>query len=251
MDESTFNYKLVIAYDGTRYGGWQVQPNAQTIQEVLQQTLALFLRQEVKVIGAGRTDAGVHALGQVANFTIDKKIDEYKFIRSANGLLPADIRIKSIEQVPLEFHSQYSAKGKIYHYHLYLDRVEDPFKNLYTYRVLGGIDRALLVQAASKFAGTHDFAAFANSADEGVASYDSIRTMYRVDVIEEEGGVRIEFEGDGFLYKMVRNIVGTLLEIAQGKKEIGDIDKIIASRDRRLAGRAVPPQGLFLVEVIY
>ena len=248
---SLYNYKITIAYDGTRYGGWQVQPNATSIQEVIQQTLGVFLRQNVKLIGSGRTDAGVHAMGQVANFHVNDVIDEYRFIRSANGLLPKDIRINSIEKVPVEFHSQYSAKGKIYHYHLYLDRVENPFKNLYTYRVLGKVDLDLLCRAARSFLGTHDFTSFANSADEGTASYDPVRTLHRVDVIDEQGGVRIEFEGDGFLYKMVRNIVGTILDVAMDKIPLPEIENIFTAKNRRKAGRAVPPQGLFLIQVLY
>lgn len=244
-------YRLVIAYDGTHYAGWQIQPHSLSIQEKIQQTLEIFLRQPVKLIGSGRTDTGVHALGQVAHFEFPEKIDLYRFMGSANGLLPPDIRIKSIETAEPDFHAQYSALGKIYHYHLWLDRVQDPFQRLYSYHVNEKINIDLLQEAAKKFLGTHDFTAFANSAHHGSAAHDPIRTIIRLDVVPENGGVRLEFEADGFLYKMVRNITGTLIDVARGFRPMEDISEIFASRDRRMGSNAVPPQGLFLVKVIY
>lgn len=246
-----FNYKLLIAYDGTAYCGWQVQPNGLSIQEIIQKAIATILRCDVTLIGSGRTDAGVHALGQVAHFHSPIPLDLYRFYGSINGLLPSDIRIKEICEVPLEFHSQYSAKTKTYYYHLYLERVQDPFRRHYSLHVREKIDLSLLKKAAKCFLGTHDFTSFANEAHRGSAANDPIRTLQRIDIIEEAGGVRLELQADGFLYKMVRNIVGTLLEVASGKRCIEEIEAIFAAKDRRRAGKAVPPHALFLASVDY
>lgn len=244
-------YKLTIAYDGTNYHGWQIQPNGVTIQEVLMQNSAIILRESVKIIGSGRTDAGVHAVGQVAHFQIDKEIEQPRFFGSLNALIPKDIRILKIEQVAEDFHAQYSAKGKTYHYHLWLDRVQDPFKRLYSLHVRERLDLDLMFRAAQEFLGTHDFTSFANEAHTGCAAYDAIRTIKRLDFIPQEGGFRVEIEADGFLYKMVRNIVGTLLDIARGKMKIEDITHLFEQQDRRLAGKAAAPHGLFLYQVDY
>ena len=245
------NFKLTIAYDGTAYSGWQVQPNGLTIQEILQDKIAIVLRSEVKVIGSGRTDAGVHALGQVAHFHFPDPIDLYRLRGALNALLPTDIRVYEIVEVPLDFHAQYSATGKIYHFHLHLAPVSDPFNYLYRWHVREKIDLGLLEAAAKLFIGTHDFTSFANEAHAGCAAHDAVRTLHRLDIVAQPGGVRLEFEGDGFLYKMVRNITGTLLEVAAGKRPIDDIKTIFAAKDRRKAGQAAPPQGLFLVQVHY
>lgn len=250
-EQPQYNYKMTIAYDGTKYHGWQIQPNGVSIQEVLQNTLKIFLREEVLLIGSGRTDAGVHALGQVAHFKLSQEADLYRFLGSANGLLPHDIRIKDITAVSPIFHAQYSATGKTYHYHLYLDPIQDPFRRLYSLHVHEKIDLKILQQAMSCFIGTHDFTSFANSAHEGTAAHDAVRTIKRFDIVPEEGGLRLEIEADGFLYKMVRNIVGTLLEVAANKRSVNDILKILETKDRRLAGKAAPPHGLFLVKVDY
>lgn len=247
----SYNYKLIIAYDGTQYCGWQMQPNGVTVQELLQKNIAIILRQDVVVIGSGRTDAGVHALGQVAHFHFSDRINLYRFHASINGLLPADIRVKEVVEAPLDFHAQYSAMGKIYHYHIHLDRVADPFQRLYCLHVKEKIDIDKLKEAARQFLGTHDFTAFANEAHSGCAAHDAVRTLFRLDIVEQSGGIRLEFEGDGFLYKMVRNITGTLLEIAAGKRAVEDVAELFEKKDRRLSGKAVPPQGLFLVKVHY
>lgn len=245
------NYKIIISYDGTHYAGWQVQPNGLSVQEVLQNTLHQFLQEKVQVTGSGRTDAGVHALGQTAHFHFPKELDTRKFLGSANALLPGDIRILDILEVPIDFHARYSAVSKCYHYHLWLERFQSPFDRLYSYHVKEKIDLQLLRTATNSFIGTHDFKAFANSAESGAAAHDSIRTLYRIDMIERPGGYVLQFEGDGFLYKMVRNLVGTLLDVAKGKIPLEHIPSIIESRDRRLAGQAAPPHGLFLASVKY
>lgn len=245
------NYKLTVAYDGTAYSGWQIQPNGISIQEVLQNQLRTILRQDVVIIGSGRTDAGVHALAQVAHFHFSQPIDLYRVSGSLNSLLPPDIRVKEIIEAPIDFHAQHHAIAKTYHYNLCLDSTYSPFNRLYSYHVREKMDRSLLKEAAMLFIGTHDFTSFANEAHLGCASRDPVRTIIRLDVVEQEGGIRLEFEGDGFLYKMVRNITGTLLEVAAGKRRIDEIPEILTAKDRRRAGVAAPPHGLFLVHVQY
>ncbi len=242
-------YKLTIAYDGTHYSGWQVQENAQSIQPLIQNALQTVLRHPLDLSGSGRTDAGVHAQGQTAHFDTPQSISSSKLRFSLNALLPPDIRIRQVELTEEDFHARYSARSKIYHYHLHLDPISDPFKRLYCHQVFGKFDLTQLKLGASFFLGTHDFTSFANTKEESLK--DAIRTLYRLDIVEEKGGIRLEFEGDGFLYKMVRNITGTLLDIAAGRMRADQIPEILTLRDRRKAGSAAPAQGLFLMEVIY
>lgn len=245
-------YKLTLAYDGTEYSGWQIQPNAPSIQQYLQEALTSFLGGEtMTVIGSGRTDAGVHALNQIAHFKTEHDINPNRLLLALNGLLPRDIRIKKVELAPLQFHSQYSAIGKEYHYHLYLERVMDPFRRLYSWHVLRKINLSLLYEAASLFVGTHDFTSFANEPHAGSVAKNPVRTIYRLEICPTDGGLRLEFEGNGFLYKMVRNIVGTLIDVTSHRLTLAEVIAIFEAKDRRRAGRAAPPQGLFLVRVNY
>jgi tRNA pseudouridine38-40 synthase len=244
-------YKLTIAYDGTHFGGWQIQSNAVSIQQLIEEALQTALRHPTPITGAGRTDAGVHARAQVAHFDTTQEIDTFRLLASLNGLLPTDIRILKIETVSSDFHARYSAVSKEYHYHLHLDRVMLPFKRLYATPVYHPVDLNLLQQAAALFVGTHDFTAFANEADTGSAAHNPVRTLSRLDLCPEEGGVRLEFEGNGFLYKMVRNITGTLLDVTSGKIPLESLPDIFAAKDRRKAGQTAPPQGLFLMNICY
>lgn len=242
-------YKLTIAYDGTDYAGWQVQANATTIQPLIQKALAVVLRHPTDLTGSGRTDAGVHARGQVAHFDTDLPIVLPVLRASLNALLPLDIRILEITPVAPDFHARYSATSKIYHYHLHLDPIADPFSRRYSHQVFGHHCLEKLRLGALQFLGTHDFISFANTKEEALT--DSVRTIYRLDVVEQKGGVRLEFEGDGFLYKMVRNITGALLDISAGKLDASKIADILATRDRKAAGAAAPAKGLFLIQVKY
>lgn len=246
-----YNYKLILAYDGTNYSGWQVQHNATSIQALVHDAIKTIVREDIVLIGSGRTDAGVHAMGQVAHFKTSVELDLYRFLGSLNGLLPRDIRVMNIASVPPNFHAQRSAISKTYYYHLYLDPVQDPFRRLYSLHVQKKLDIDLLKEAAQHFVGKHDFSSFANEAHLGSASRDAVRHIYRLDIVREPGGVRLEFQGDGFLYKMVRNIVGTLLEVTSGKRKIEEIREILAARNRTKAGPAAPPHGLFLMHVEY
>jgi len=243
-------FKLTISYDGTIYCGWQVQANGTSIQTLVQKAIETILRHPIFLTGAGRTDAGVHALGQTAHFDTSVSIDPHLLRYSANALLPPDIRIVQIERVPDDFHARYWAAGKIYHYHLQIGAITDPTTRLYRVPVFGKIDRAAMEQAAKQLIGTHDFIAFANDPSRGTAARDSIRTLKRLDIIEQPGGLRLEFEGDGFLYKMVRNITGTLLDVAAHRRS-NDVASLLQQKNRKLAGPTAPPQGLFLIKVLY
>ncbi len=242
-------YKLTLAYDGTHYAGWQVQDNAIAIQVLVQKALETVLRHPLALTGSSRTDAGVHARGQTAHFDSDIPFDLHRLRLSLNALLPPDIRALQIEPVAPSFHARYSATSKVYHYHLHLDPISDPFTQLYRHQVFGPFDREKLQQALPFFCGSHDFISFANVKE--TISSDSTRTLLRLDLCEEKRGLRLEFEGDGFLYKMVRNITGTLLEIAAGKRHPADIPHLLAARDRRRTGHAAPPHGLFLIQINY
>jgi tRNA pseudouridine38-40 synthase len=247
-----YYHKLLISYDGTCYNGWQIQPNASSIQQQLQETLKKILGNESPaVIGSGRTDAGVHARGQVAHFKMEKEMTNNRLLLSLNGLLPQDIRIKQVETVSPDFHSRYSAIGKEYHYHVHLGRVMDPFQRLYCWHLLREIDFLVLQEAAQLFVGVHDFTSFANESHAGPAAQDAVRHLYRLDVCPTAGGFRLEFEGNGFLYKMVRNIVGTLIDVASLRKSLKDIPLIFEAKDRRQASQAAPSKGLFLMRVDY
>lgn len=244
-------YKLLIAYNGASFAGWQIQPNALSIQEAIEKALATLLKTPTRIHGSGRTDSGVHAKNQVAHFDYDGAIDLFRTQRSLNGILPYEIRILALEKAPQNFHARFDAKGKIYHYHLHLDPVLDPFKKPFSCHIKTPFDRALFEQAARHFIGKKDFYSFTNESTLLGGKRSSIRTIKRLDIIDEPGGLRLEFEGDGFLYKMVRNIVGTLLDVAAGKTPPDAIPQIMAARDRRAAGAAAAPQALFLMKVLY
>lgn len=245
-------YKLIISYDGTHYCGWQIQPNAPSIQQHIQEAVSqCHGGNRHPVIGSGRTDAGVHAIAQVAHFDSDRQHDIQRLQFMLNGILPRDIRVKYVEEVSKQFHSQYSAVGKEYHYHLHLDKVSDPFQRLYCWHVFRPLDLSLLREAASLFVGTHDFTSFTNESNSGTAGRNPVRTLYRLDLVPTDCGLRLEFEGNGFLYRMVRNIVGCLVQTATSRRPLEDISRVFEAKDRQQAPRGAPPQGLFLVRVRY
>lgn len=247
----SYNYCLTIAYEGTEYAGWQVQPNGLSIQQLVQDALALLVKHRVHLTGSGRTDAGVHAQAQMAHFKSEQELDLRRLLYALNGLLPHAVRVKKVQVVPEHYHARYSALSKEYHYHLHIDPVMDPFHRLFRWHLKGPMDRPLLQEAASLFLGTQDFTTFANSAHEGSAARNAVRTLYRIDVIDQPGGVRLEFEGNGFLYKMVRNITAMIVEVGQRKQVLERIPELLAARDRKLAPPTAPAKGLFLVRVNY
>lgn len=244
-------YKILISYDGTRFAGWQVQVNAIAIQPLIQKAIETILRHPISLTGSGRTDAGVHACGQVAHFETEVPFEFRPFLLSLNALIPLEIRVHMIEKVKNDFHARYSASAKIYHYHIHLDPILDPFNRPYRHHVPWPCDLDLLSKAQEFFIGTHDFTSFANQPQKGSASRDAVRTITRINIVPQEGGIRLEFEANGFLYKMVRNITGTLLDIAAKRIALASIEKIFQAKDRKASGSSAPPQGLFLMEVKY
>ncbi|HLB52753.1 MAG TPA: tRNA pseudouridine(38-40) synthase TruA [Chlamydiales bacterium] len=244
-------YKLTIGYDGAPYCGWQIQKSGLSIQFLIEKALHTLLRSEVRCIGASRTDAGVHAKGQVAHFRSEKELSPYKARYSLNALLPPTIRIFDIEPVPPDFHACASAFSKIYYYHLHLDPISNPLTRNYCYRPTGVLNLDQISKAIPHFLGTRDFFSFANEGTKGSASRNAIRTLFRLEMKEQEEGVRLEFEGDGFLYKMVRNITGTLLEVGKGNLDPDKIPHLFAERNRKAVGMAASPQGLCLMKVLY
>lgn len=244
-------YKILISYDGTNYAGWQVQKNGIAIQPLIQKAIETVIRHPIDLTGSGRTDAGVHALAQVAHFESSENFNPHRFLLSINALLPTQIRVHSIEKVHNQFHARYSATSKIYRYYLHLDPITDPFTRLYSHHVVTPCNVHLLKSAIPYFLGTHDYTSFANQPHRGTASYDPIRTLMRLDILPTPGGICLEFEADGFLYKMVRNITGTLLDIANNNMKAEELPDIFLAKDRKKAGTSAPPQGLFLMEVKY
>lgn len=249
----TYRYRLKIAYDGSSFHGWQLQPGDTSIQEILKKSLQTCLRDSsIHPIASGRTDAGVHAAAQIVHFdtTLDS-IDLNKTLRSLNGLLPVEIRVLAIESCPSTFHARYSAIGKIYHYHIQLGEVANPFYRKFRWHVHQHLNKELLTQACKKLEGSHDFKALANENHKGAAAHDSVRTLKRVEPHFNEDLLRLEFEGDGFLYKMVRNSVGLIVDVARGACSIEKIDSVFTSPDRSQAGFCAPAHGLIMHRVIY
>lgn len=244
-------YKLVIAYDGSSYCGWQRQPNGTSIQSCIEEALTTVLRSPIKITGSGRTDQGVHAKNQVAHFEMEHCIDQEKLLLSLNGLLPKEIRIKAIDSVSLDFHACHSAEKKVYHYHLWLEPVIDPMYYPYRLHVRKPLDLSLMQKAAKQFVGEKDFTTFANLRGPGVHYKNAVRHLMRLDMVPQEGGVRFEFEGTGFLYKMVRNIMGVLLEVGQKRRSVNSIAQLFEQKDRKVIGMPAPAHALFLQKVYY
>jgi len=244
-------YAMTVAYDGTLFSGWQKQPHSFSIQECIETTLLTITKETVNLVASGRTDAGVHARGQVVHFTLQSPFPKKRLLRSLNGLLPPTIRILDLDHKKEGFHAQRSALSKEYHYHLCLQEVVLPFDRPFVWHCRYPVKIDLLSKAAPYFIGTHNFKAFANERGHKSRPKTYERTIFRVDVIETNIGARIEIEGNGFLYKMVRNITGMLVAVASGKYPVSAIKKLIASQDRRKAPHAAPAQGLFLMRVRY
>lgn len=243
------NIKLTIEYDGTNYHGFQRQTdNIPTIQQMLEEKLGILLKHHVTVTGAGRTDAGVHARGQVINFLTECSIPTERFVYAINSLLPEDIVVSSAEEVDGTFHAQFSAKGKVYRYHIYNDLMPSVFDRLYSYHVFQKLDVVKMQEAATFIVGRHDFTAFRAA---GSTARTSVRTIHRLEIINISPHIYLTVEGDGFLYNMVRIITGTLVYVGKGKLTPEDVQNFVESGNREEAGPTVPPQGLCLMEVKY
>jgi tRNA pseudouridine38-40 synthase len=247
--------KATVRYDGAGFAGWQVQPDRRTVQGEIERALARIASQPVRIHGAARTDAGVHALGQVFSCRWPKELDPERLRRSLSQMLGLEIRVEHIEEVPPEFHARFSAVSKCYAYTLAFAGEPDPFWARYAWCVPWPMDITRLAELGKRLAGTHDFAGFQCT---GSSAETTVRTLYSVEV--QPGGIvgpcdardlcRIEFHGDGFLYKMVRNIVGTMVDIARGKVSEERLDERLASRGP-FRGHTAPAHGLTLFEVRY
>ncbi len=244
------NIKLVIAYDGQAYHGWQRQePHIPTVQQCIEHAAARVVGHPVTVLGAGRTDAGVHAEGQAGNFlTTNLSIPLRGLRRALNAKLPRDIAIRSAVGVPEGFHASRSATGKTYRYRIHVAPQRPAGLAGRVYHFWQALDVAVMRAAARRLVGTHDFVGFATSAEE---RQDTRRTIFRCEVAEAGAELHVTVRGDGFLYNMVRNIVGTLIEIGRGRWGAQRIDRVLTGRDRRDAGPTAPPDGLYLVCVHY
>jgi len=250
MGSSRHNIKLVIGYNGAAYHGWQRQEaGIDTVQERIEAAASDVLGEPITVFGAGRTDAGVHAVGQVANFHTDNPSVPLRGLRRAmNARLPRDITVQSAEAVPDDFHASRSAVGKTYRYRIYVSPVRPVMLAGQVYHYWRSLDVASMRLAARRLRGRQDFLAFATSAEQRT---DTVRTIFDAQVAPAGGEVHVTVTGDGFLYNMVRNIVGTLIEIGRGRWDPERIDTIIRSRDRKQAGPTAPPDGLYLLAVHY
>ncbi len=242
--------KLIVAYDGRGFAGWQSQSHRNTIQDHLERALEDISGKAVRVHGAGRTDAGVHALAQCAHVDLaDSRLSAARWTGALNARLPPTIRVLRCRYVSKDFHARFSAKGKIYRYRIWSAPVLPPFEHASAWHIARPLNLEVLRTAAKSFVGTHDFASFA--ANRGKGETSTIRTIYSVHVRQSGSCLTIEFDGDGFLYKMVRLIVGSLVKCALGKLPAQDLTDRLASAHVGSARFAAPPEGLFLVRVRY
>lgn len=245
------NYKMVLQYDGTRYDGWQKQGNTDnTIQGKLEAVLERMTGNKVEIHGAGRTDAGVHAYGQTANFKIQTEKTPDEIRAYLNGYLPEDIEVLQLEEAPERFHARLSAVRKTYLYRIGTGEGKHVFDRKYLFRYEGRLDVHAMAEAAKYLRGTHDFRSFCSNKR---MKKSTVRTLHvlRIDVDKKERIVRFLFVGNGFLYHMVRILVGTLIEVGQGKRKPEEIRDILEAKDREAAGFTAPAKGLALVSVEY
>lgn len=242
------NFSITIQYDGTNYHGWQIQPNTRTIQGELTQALSLLDHRPVTVYGAGRTDAGVHAEGQVASFFLERDFEPRRLRDAINGNIDRDVRVLEVRTVADSFNARYSASQKTYRYRIWTAEVVSPFAYRYVHHYRAGLDVEEMRRAAAMLIGTNDFSAF-TVADSDVE--DAVRTLTRLDIAREQDEISIEAAANGFLRYMVRTIAGMLIEAGAGKRPAASAGQILQSRDRRNAGAAAPASGLTLVRVDY
>ena len=261
------NFKLTLAYDGTDFNGWQIQPGQPTIQGTLAECIRRITGEDVLPQGSGRTDAGVHALGQVASFALDSPIPERGLRVALNDTLPASIRVMSIEQVDAGFHARHCAKAKTYQYRIFRGEVCPPFAARYVFHDPYPMDEAAIMKATESIVGTHDFTSFAasdpdrsaritatqtgDSSEEPATAPSNVRTIHSALWTRDAEDLALTVRGDGFLHHMVRNLVGTLLQVGKGSLRVNDIANILDARDRSAAGPTAAPGGLYLVSVEY
>ncbi|MDP8298711.1 MAG: tRNA pseudouridine(38-40) synthase TruA [Candidatus Tantalella remota] len=242
------NIKLTISYDGAAYKGWQLQKTGSTVQGKLEKAIKEVFGKEHRLHGAGRTDSGVHAKGQVAHFKTASRIPVEKISPAFNALLPDDIVVKRTEEVADKFHSRFDAKSKLYRYNILNSRQRDPFEERYTWRVPYKLNLTRMRKEAAELLGRHDFKSF-QASDKRERS--SVREISTIKLRKKGKMITLDIEGDGFLYNMVRNIAGTLVDIGRGYLSAGSMKEIIETKDRTKAGPTAPAKGLFLIEVRY
>lgn len=248
--------KLIVAYDGTNYCGWQIQPNGITVQEVLNTVISQVTGETIQVIGASRTDSGVHAYGNVAVFDTQSSIPAARMCQALNQKLPVDIRIVHSEEVKREFHPRYAKTRKTYEYQIMNTKILVPTQRLYAYAVTYDLDISKMRVAAQALVGTHDFTSFCSLRTE---VEDMVRTIYAIEIEEKDmtylhgtdKEIRICIQGNGFLYNMVRIIVGTLVGVGRGFYQPEQMKEILEAKDRKVAGVTAPPHGLFLKQIEY
>jgi tRNA pseudouridine38-40 synthase len=245
------NLKITVQYDGTAYVGWQRQNTGVSIQSLLEDALERIEGSRVVIHGAGRTDAGVHALAQTANLALTATLSTSTLVRAVNAVLPPDVRVLDAEEVDPGFHARFSAIGKVYEYRIVDAPIVSPFVHRYVWHVGRPLDVARIRVAAGMLAGAHDFAAFGGSGSTVASTVRTVRSIEWEDGGRHDCPLVMRIEGDGFLRYMVRNIVGTLVEVGVGRWPARRVGEILACRDRTQAGPTAPAQGLFLVRVLY
>lgn len=249
MAPLTRTLKLTLEYDGTGYEGWQIQPQGETLQGVIEASLLRILGSPHRLHGAGRTDAGVHARGQVAHFVTVHPMPAATLQKALNATLPKDLAVSQLEEVPSTFHSRYSAHSKQYAYQIWLRPERSPFLERFAWHIRKGLNVERMSEAAQHLVGTHDFSAF-RAAD--CTARHAVRTLTALRLVQPQPGLlRVELEGPGFLKHMVRNIVGTLVDVGQGRQSVAGFVAVLEGKDRRRAGKTAPAKGLSLEWVRY
>jgi tRNA pseudouridine38-40 synthase len=241
-------YKCTVAYDGSKYHGFQLQLNAFTIQEALEKALSKMHKKPMKITGSGRTDAGVHAKGQVFHFDSELKIEPHRWTKALNAILNRDIRILETIKVEPDFHARFDVLKKEYRYFIQTCAIEDPFRHLYAYHVPQTLNLTAMQEATQLFLGEHDFTAFSSLK---TTVKEKVRIIHHFEMIPSDHEIMVICEGNGFLYNMVRIMVGTLIDIGQGKKDAKQVQQAFIKKDRNLAGKTAPAHGLVLWKVTY
>ncbi|HPW69225.1 MAG TPA: tRNA pseudouridine(38-40) synthase TruA [Deltaproteobacteria bacterium] len=242
------NLKIILAYDGSNFHGWQFQTAMRTVQETVEKSLQDILGHEVRVTASGRTDAGVHALGQVINFRTRSRIPAHGLLRALNTVFPPDLSAREVREVSPDFHARYLAISKKYVYVVDISTIPSPFLSRYVMNLPGGLDVQAMRQAAHALKGQHDFSSFMGA---GSSVKTTVREIFDFEIFGKGSRVFFCIRGSGFLRHMVRNIVGTLIPVGQAEMTPRDVERILGLRDRTQAGPTAPPQGLYLVEVEY
>lgn len=237
---------LTLEYLGTRYAGWQVQPNGLTVQEVVETALADLCGEPVRIHSSGRTDAGVHARCMLAHFTLESDLPIKAFRDGLNARLPSDIAIREACEMPMGFHARFDARGKWYRYTIYRGRVRSPLLAATSWHLYGDLNLEVMRRAAALLVGEHDFGAFRSSS---CAAKTTVRALFQVDIVDEGEVLHLDFRGGGFLKNMIRMLVGTLVQVGQGKRSIDDIPKLLQRDPQQRSGPTAPPHGLCLMEV--